>query len=156
MIRIPGVIGMHLQEALIVLQQAGLNPIVKRKQRVMKEYAGMECTVVSQLPLPGGVAMFGASVTISLYMPTGACQGQAENGQWSDELPYEEDPGQFPEGEIWGEESYSDQWDEEETEIPQEDESGLEEGSGFEQPASGSIQKPRKPNWLQPIPGLKR
>ena len=84
MIRIPGVIGMHWQEALAILQQAGLNPIVKTKETLIKKYEGMECTVISQLPLPGGVAMLGASVTISLYMPSGLCGGQEEIGQWED------------------------------------------------------------------------
>jgi len=91
MLRIPGVVGMNRFEAMSALQQAGLNPALKIKTAVNSKHKGMECKVISQIPLPGGVAMIGSSVTIYVYMPPGAsCEGQPENNQWTNEQPPEE------------------------------------------------------------------
>jgi hypothetical protein len=69
MLRVPGVVGMDYQSALASLQQAGLNPSVHRIHKEIKKYAGQEGTVIKQLPLPGGMAMLGSSVSITVYMP---------------------------------------------------------------------------------------
>jgi len=107
MLRMPGVVGMNRFEAMSALQQAGLNPVVKIKTAVNPKYRGMECTVISQIPLPGGVAMIGSSVTVYVYMPPGSsCEGQPQNNQWTNEQPAEggeqwQNEGQVDEQQTW-------------------------------------------------------
>lgn len=69
MLRVPGVVGMDSQNAMATLQQAGLNPRIHFIHRVTKSYAGQEGAVVKQIPLPGGMAMLGSSVTLTVYAP---------------------------------------------------------------------------------------
>lgn len=71
MIRIPGVVGMNYREAMMYLQQAGLNPQLKRIKSFNKKHEGKEGEVIRQMPLPAGVAMIGSSVTIVYYLPKG-------------------------------------------------------------------------------------
>jgi len=107
MLRIPGVVGMNKFEAMSTLQQAGLNPALKTKTAVSAKHKGMECKIISQIPLPGGVAMIGSSVTIYVYMPPGAsCEAQPENNQWTNEQPAEggeqwQNEGQVDEQQNW-------------------------------------------------------
>jgi len=90
MLRIPGVVGMNKFEAMSTLQQAGLNPAIKTKTAINPKYKGMECMIISQTPVPGGVAMIGSSVTIYVYMPPGAsCDAQPGKNQWTNEQPPE-------------------------------------------------------------------
>jgi hypothetical protein len=94
MLRIPGVVGQTKTEACMTLQQAGLNPVVHILTGESAQYKGMECQVVKQSPLPGGVAMIGASVEIDVYAPTDCVdqiQGDAyqqgmegDGAQWSE------------------------------------------------------------------------
>lgn len=72
MLRVPGVVGMAYQNALATLQQAGLNPRLHTIRRTTRKYGGREGTVVRQLPLAGGMAMLGSSVSITVYAPGGA------------------------------------------------------------------------------------
>ncbi len=84
MLRIPGVVGLSQQEALITLQQAGLNPIMRPTRTPNIKYQGLEGKVVSQTPNPGGVAMIGSSVTIHIYLPPGYSETPAATGEtWS-------------------------------------------------------------------------
>lgn len=77
MLRVPGVIGLDYQSALAALQQAGLNPRPSFIRHPDSRYQGEEGDVIGQLPLPGGMAMLGSSVTIRVYQPKGAA-GQAQ------------------------------------------------------------------------------
>lgn len=107
MLRVPGVVGVNKFEAMSTLQQAGLNPTLKIKIAVNSKHKGMECKVISQIPLPGGVAMIGSSVTIYVYMPPGAsCDMQPENNQWTNEQPPEsgdqwQNEGQVDDQQTW-------------------------------------------------------
>ncbi len=108
MLRVPGVVGMNKFEAMSTLQQAGLNPVIKIKTAVNPKHKGMECQVISQIPLPGGVAMIGSSITICVYMPSGAsCETQPENSQWINEQPAEE--GDQFQNEQWQNEGQADE-----------------------------------------------
>jgi len=78
MLRVPGVVGMDYQSALATLQQAGLNPRVHMLHKRSKQYAGQEGIVVKQLPVAGGIAMLGSSVSISVYVPD-ASQAPPDN-----------------------------------------------------------------------------
>ena len=69
MLRVPGVVGLDYQSALATLQQAGLTPRLHFIRRPSPRYQGREGQVVGQLPLPGGMAMLGSSVTIRVYQP---------------------------------------------------------------------------------------
>ena len=69
MMRVPGVVGMRYQDAMTTLQQAGLNAFVKVIKKYDKRHEGKEGLVVSQIPLAGGVAMLGSSVTVVSYVP---------------------------------------------------------------------------------------
>lgn len=80
MLRVPGVIGMAYQDAMQVMQQAGLNPRMKKITQADKRYDGQEGLVVAQTPLPGGVAMIGSSVTVICYMPPAQERPQASPG----------------------------------------------------------------------------
>ena len=71
MLRVPGVIGLSAKYAMAVLQRRGLNPRLEFIRKVDKRYQGREGTVIDQLPLGGGVAMYGSSVTITVYEPPG-------------------------------------------------------------------------------------
>lgn len=66
MIRVPGVVGLEKATAISTLQQAGLNVSI---QTTTKKHAGLECKVVKQTPSPGGMAMYGTTVTVSIYTP---------------------------------------------------------------------------------------
>lgn len=92
MIRVPGVVGMDYQGAMQALQQAGLNPILKTERTPNPRYEGREGTVIQQLPRPGGMAMYGSSVTITYYQPAQTPQaGQPPSG-----------PPSAPEGQAGG------------------------------------------------------
>ncbi len=69
MMRVPGVVGMRHQDAMMALQQAGLSAFVKEIRNYDKRHEGKEGLVISQMPLAGGVAMIGSSVTIVSYVP---------------------------------------------------------------------------------------
>jgi hypothetical protein len=69
MLRVPGVVGMDSQGAMATLQQAGLNPRLHAIHKTLKKYAGQEGMVIKQLPLAGGMAMLGSSVSITVYVP---------------------------------------------------------------------------------------
>ncbi|HHO75931.1 MAG TPA: PASTA domain-containing protein [Deltaproteobacteria bacterium] len=96
MLRIPGVVGLNRSEALITLQQAGLNPVLKIVRSGNSELQGMEGKVIEQSPNPGGVAMIGSSVTVKLYLPPGYEEPAADT--WQDD-PYQDQYG-----------TYDDQW----------------------------------------------
>lgn len=81
MLRIPGVVGLSRYDALTTLQQAGLNPVVKIVRDTKSEYEGMEGTVVSQSPNPGGVAMIGSTVSVKIYIPEGYQEQSYEEWQ---------------------------------------------------------------------------
>lgn len=87
MLRIPGVVGLSRSEALMTLQQAGLNPILKIERIKSPKYEGMEGKVIEQSPNPGGVAMIGSSVSIRLYLPPGYEEPAADTWQ---ENPYQD------------------------------------------------------------------
>jgi hypothetical protein len=89
MLRIPGVVGQTRSEACAILQQAGINPVVHIIRRENAKHKGMECQVVKQSPLPGGVAMIGSSVEIEVYAP-GDCVDQTENDGYWEEVPGDE------------------------------------------------------------------
>ena len=78
MIRIPGVIGMYEQDALAVLQQAGVAPEIKYDKRYKEDLDGKEGTVIDQEPGAAGVSMLGSIVTITVYWP--ASMGQEPSG----------------------------------------------------------------------------
>ena len=86
MMRIPGVVGQSRSEACMILQQAGLNPEIKLVKRAPSQNQAMECKVISQSPLPGGVAMIGSTVEITIYAPK-ECADQAADGAWQEEIP---------------------------------------------------------------------
>lgn len=96
MLRIPGVIGQTKTEACMMLQQAGLNPVVHMITEKSTKHKGMECQVVKQSPLPGGVAMIGSSVEIDVYTPND-CADQIESDAFEEEIP--DDETQWPEDE---------------------------------------------------------
>lgn len=81
MLRVPGVIGAAPEDAMGQLQQAGLTPQQQVDTQANPKYAGQEGLVVSQMPLPGGVAMLGSSVTIVVYQPTASPSPQTNGGQ---------------------------------------------------------------------------
>lgn len=95
MLRIPGVIGQTKTEACMLLQQVGLNPVVNMITSESAKHKGMECQVVKQSPLPGGVAMIGVSVEIDVYAPDDCVdqwesdafqEGTSDDGtQWSED-----------------------------------------------------------------------
>jgi hypothetical protein len=89
MLRIPGVIGQTKTEACMILQQAGLNPVIHIVTGESTKHKGMECQVVKQSPLPGGVAMIGSSVEIDVYAPHD-CVDQVENDAFEEEIPDDE------------------------------------------------------------------
>lgn len=97
MLRIPGVVGLSRYDALTTLQQAGLNPVVKIVRDTKPEYEGMEGTVVSQSPNPGGVAMIGSTVSINLYLPEGYQEQSYE--EWQTETYDEQTEDCFEESE---------------------------------------------------------
>ncbi|MEJ2346410.1 MAG: PASTA domain-containing protein [Gammaproteobacteria bacterium] len=99
MLRVPGVVGMDYQNALATLQQAGLNPRLHTIRRPTDKYAGREGTVVRQLPVAGGMAMLGSSVSITVYAPGGASAPAAAPG---DAYGAGGDPGypQYPSGAV--------------------------------------------------------
>ena len=91
MLRVPGVVGMDYQSALATLEQAGLNPRVHMLHKQNGKYAGQEGTVVKQLPVAGGMAMLGSSVSISVFAPDngrGAGNGMPDQGP-----PYDQGNG---------------------------------------------------------------
>lgn len=111
MVRIPGVIGQAKTEACMLLQQAGLNPVVRMITAESNKHKGMECTVVKQSPLPGGVAMIGVSVKIDVYAPID-CVDQLPNDGYQEGYPGEEAP--WPEGEEqnWTPDGNMEEWPE--------------------------------------------
>lgn len=85
MLRVPGVVGLYLDEAMAVLQQAGL---AVRLVRIMDEdprYRNREGRVVHQEPGPGGVAMVGATVVITVYKALPANPEEAPE-RWGEEI----------------------------------------------------------------------
>jgi uncharacterized membrane protein YgcG len=69
MLRIPGVIGLDYDSAIGMLQDAGLNPRTETIETEDPRYAGKENMVVDQEPLPGGMGMYGTTVTVIYYAP---------------------------------------------------------------------------------------
>ena len=67
MLRVPGVVGLYEDEALAVLQQAGLGVRLERITADDPRYRNQEGRVVRQVPGTGGVAMVGATVVITVY-----------------------------------------------------------------------------------------
>ena len=67
MLRVPGVVGLYEDEALAVLQQAGLGVRLERITADDPRYRDREGRVVRQVPDTGGVAMVGATVVITVY-----------------------------------------------------------------------------------------
>lgn len=120
MVRVPGVVGLHKFEALSWLQQGGLTPFIKVKREPAAQYKGWECKVISQVPVAGGVAMLGSSVSLIIYEPEGACEeapGQIyydgltdDHGRWTSEEAN---------AEAWSEEPGGDQQDQFMERLPQ-------------------------------------
>jgi len=82
MMRVPGVVGVYEEEALSLLQQAGLAVTIKRITRKDPKYRGKEGKVVKQVPSAGGVAMVGSTVVITVYGRGQGLQGGFGGGQW--------------------------------------------------------------------------
>ncbi|HNY63844.1 MAG TPA: PASTA domain-containing protein [Deltaproteobacteria bacterium] len=86
MIRVPGVVGMDQMSAMAAIQQAGLNVSVQKAKKVPKDMKGaenMEGRVISQVPGPGGMAMYGTTVTIYLVKPKPVdAAGAADSTGW--------------------------------------------------------------------------
>ena len=146
MLRIPGVVGMNKFEAMSTLQQAGLNPELKTKTAVSTKHKGMECKVISQIPLPGGVAMIGSSITIYVYMPPGAsCEAQPENSQWTNEQSPKE--GDQFQNEQWQNEGQADEqqtWSDDQS-------GGYSDNSNQQMNDQQPEQKNNKFNQSQPV-----
>jgi len=104
MLRIPGVVGLSRSEALITLQQAGLNPILKIERIKNPKYEGMEGKVIEQSPNPGGVAMIGSSVSIRLYLPPGYTEPSSDT--WQDNT-YQDQYETYDDQYRWEEDTYS-------------------------------------------------
>ena len=102
MLRVPGVVGMDRQGALATLEQAGLNPRIHELRKVTKRYAGREGTVVRQLPLPGGMAMLGSSVSITVYDPGGSEGGVGAGGPPAQPPSYPDNGGPGYDGSDYG------------------------------------------------------
>ena len=88
MIRIPGVVGMYEQDALAVLQQAGVDPEIRYDKKYNEDLEGKEGTVIDQDPGAAGVSMLGSIVTITVYWPAsmGEEPGSGDyGGQYSDD-----------------------------------------------------------------------
>ncbi|HOO46085.1 MAG TPA: PASTA domain-containing protein [Deltaproteobacteria bacterium] len=108
MLRIPGVVGLSRSEALITLQQAGLNPIIKIERIKSPKHEGMEGKVIEQSPNPGGVAMIGSSVSIRLYLPPGYTESSSDTWQdntYQDQYETYDDQYQW-EGDTYGDDQY--------------------------------------------------
>ncbi|RME52191.1 MAG: PASTA domain-containing protein, partial [Caldilineae bacterium] len=89
MIRVPGVVGLDEQQALSILQQAGLTVRVRYETFEKNGLAGKEFTVIDQEPGTAGVAMLGSTVTITVYTPPGAVQpGHYGQGGYGDNGGY--------------------------------------------------------------------
>ncbi len=69
MIRVPGVLGMWEQDAMAVLQQAGVVPNIEYARTYREDLSGKEGTVIGQKPGAAGVTMLGSTVTITVYWP---------------------------------------------------------------------------------------
>jgi len=82
MMRVPGVVGVYEQDALSMLQQAGLAVTVKRITKDNPKYRGKEGQVVSQVPAAGGVAMVGSTVVITVYKRGQGYQDSGYGDQW--------------------------------------------------------------------------
>lgn len=100
MMRIPGVVGQSRSEACMILQQAGLNPEIKIVKSPPSPNQGMECKVISQSPLPGGVAMIGSTIEITIYAPK-ECADQAADEAWQEEIPGNETQWRGDEEQTW-------------------------------------------------------
>ncbi len=92
MIRVPGVVGQEQMPAMSAIQQAGLNVSVleaKKLPKDMKGAVGMEGKVVTQTPGPGGLAMYGTTVTIYVWKPNAnaAAAGSAGATTWGTSSP---------------------------------------------------------------------
>lgn len=81
MLRVPGVVGMYEQDARAYLQQSGLAVDVEHIKNPDSKYEGKEGMVIKQDPSTGGIAMLGASVTITIYSPTNT-QTPSSEGLW--------------------------------------------------------------------------
>lgn len=95
MLRVPGVVGLDYRTALATLQQAGLNPRLHFIRDRQKRYRGRAGEVIKQLPVSGGVAMLGASVSLQVYAP-----GNQGTQPPADQTPTPPQPdyGQPPDG----------------------------------------------------------
>lgn len=106
MIRVPGVVGQEQAQAMMSIQAVGLNVSVKKAKSLpkgVKGAAGMEGRVVEQTPTAGGMAMYGTTVTLSVWKPgqsaagTGTSTGTASWGAGSSPSSYTSQPG-YPGG----------------------------------------------------------
>ncbi|NOY86753.1 MAG: PASTA domain-containing protein [Deltaproteobacteria bacterium] len=82
MIRVPGVVGMYEQDAMAVLQQAGVAPNVEYAKGYKADLVGMEGTVIDQEPGAAGITMLGSTVTITVYWPPSAGDLPSDSGQY--------------------------------------------------------------------------
>ena len=123
MLRVPGVVGLYEDEAMIALQQAGLAARVKRIRNDDSRYRDREGRVVKQVPGAGGVAMVGATVVITVYKQAPRAEDE-ESKHWDEA----EDAGAWTSSE------------------PVEDEVPQEEGE------SGSSEEVDTGGWIPPDP----
>ena len=96
MLRVPGVVGLDYHTALATLQQAGLNPRIHFIRDPQKRYRGRAGEVVKQLPVSGGVAMLGASVSLQVYDPGHQGQSPADQGPAPQDPEYGQPPNTYP------------------------------------------------------------
>ena len=73
-VKVPDLYRIKKQEALLILEQAGLHPVVKDKMNMNFDLVGMECRVLSQIPLPGEQVEPGSAVILHIYVPVGSCE----------------------------------------------------------------------------------
>lgn len=76
-VEVPDLYSMKKQEALSLLEQTGLIPLVKKKTSMNFDLTGMDCRILSQTPLPGQQVMRGTQITIYIYVPVGSCEGRS-------------------------------------------------------------------------------
>jgi len=129
MIRVPGTVGMWEQDAMAVLQQAGVVPSVEYERKYKGDLAGKEGTVIDQVPGAAGITMLGSTVTITVYRPPAKGEPPGHDGNGG---PYGSD-GSGPKGEPEGS-----------APPPVNQESAPQWGDGS-QPASGSGWSPPPP-----------
>ena len=72
-IKVPDLFSLTKQEAQARLKKAGLAPVLATETSFDFKMSGMHCRVLSQSPFPGRRVAAGTRVTITIYMPVGAC-----------------------------------------------------------------------------------